>query len=358
MSQNFIDIFTRLKMKINKDVIVSFYRSYGQREIKKFNLIDVNGFSNIVVENDEGQVSIPFFGMDAIIETISISEIEKPIYSNPYVNENSFSGFYTKFGVPEQMSKQVFGNSDIDCLIMDRAHFICEYNKKDFAFEYDDLFFSEKQREEFNYFFSHLITELEEYAKKQGLDSSLSIINKGTTSIVYKIGDKIVKIGKPRRQPMLPYCEYLLQPIINRVFEFDGYPIHIEVTEEVMVCKNDAVNLNIDDETFQSIAIELRKQLMEIGLKADDMHSGNVGILLKDNKIHYGDERPEIGDDFSTSIVNNNNLRIKKKGECVLIDLDLIEIKDVNKYSNYLRNIGMDEERIQANLQAALKARR
>ena len=102
-------------------------------------------------------------------------------------------------------------------------------------FEFDELFFLEKPKDEFIVFFELLIKELTNYCKNNGLDPSIKFVGSGMTSAVYSIGDKIIKIGIPRRNECIPYCEYLLQPIINRDFEFDGYPIHIEVTQKVLV---------------------------------------------------------------------------------------------------------------------------
>ena len=86
--------------------------------------------------------------------------------------------------------------------------------------------------------------------------------------------------------------------------------------------------------------------LKSIGLKYYDFHTGNIGILLNDNKIHYDGVEIDVGNDNITSILNNNNLKILKKGNFVIIDLDSLVIKNIKKYSNYLRSIGYDEDKI------------
>ena len=70
---DFLDIYTRLKMETDSDIILTYYSSYGYGLTKKFKLIDVVGFSYVLVENEEGKVSIPFFGMDSMIKSITIS---------------------------------------------------------------------------------------------------------------------------------------------------------------------------------------------------------------------------------------------------------------------------------------------
>lgn len=337
---DFLNIYTRLKMKTDSDIILTYYSSYGYRETKKFKLIDVVGFKNVLVKNEEGLVSIPFFGLDAMIESITFENSNKPIYFNPYVNKDIFDGFYIKDGYAENIKQNLLGKKDLN--LEDRKNFIQKYMTKRSTFEYDELFFSEKQKREFTDFFEMLIKDLTNYCKNNGLDSNLKLIAKGTTSIVYSIGDKIIKIGKPRRRSSIPYCEYLLQPIINRDFEFDGYPIHIEVTQKVLVCEN--IKDSLPDKKIHAIRKELSDNLHAIGLKSTDLHPDNIGLLTTDNKIHFDSTNFDIGNEVSTSIQNNNSLRIKEAGEFVIIDLDCLEIEDITKYSNYLRSIGFSFE--------------
>lgn len=333
---DFLDIYTRLKMQTDSDILITYYSSYGYKETKKVKLIDIVGYTYILVEDEYSKVSIPFFGQDAMIESITIKNSDKPIYFNKYVNKDIFDGFYVKTGYVEKIKQSFFGNFKFN--LEDRDKFIQRYKAKEATFDYDDLFFSKKQKQEFNNFFELLIKELTEYCKNNGLDSNLKLIGKGTTSIIYSIGDKIIKIGKPRRQSTVPYCEYLLQPIINRDFEFDGYPIHVEVTQKVLVCEN--IKDSWSDEKFVAIRNDLANQLSMIGLKSTDLHPANIGILTSENKIHFDSIHFDVGNETATSIINNNNLRPKKAGDFVIIDLDCLEIEDINKYQNYLRSIG------------------
>ena len=327
-----IEVYTRLKMKTNCLITLTFFSSYGYETTKKYKLIDIVGFSYILVENEEETLSIPFFGKDTMIKDITIDNSKESIYFNKYVNENIFNGFYVKDGYVENIKQNMLGN--LDFKLEDRNKFIQRYKDKTSTFEYEDLFFSLKQKQEFNEFFKLLIKDLTNYCKNNGLSSELNYIGKGTTSIVYGIGDKIIKIGKPRRQTTIPYCEYLLQPIINRDFEFDGYPIPVEVTQKVIMC----------DEVNSEIVKKISEYLHNIGLKATDLHSNNLGFLTKDNKVHYEDISFDVGNSIATSIDNNNNLKVRKAGEVVIIDLDCLEIEDVDKYTKYLENLGFSLE--------------
>lgn len=133
--------------------------------------------------------------------------------------------------------------------------------------------------------------------------------------------------------------------------------MRVEVTEKVRTCKNVMGDYTRDDE-FVALVHELEKKLAEIGLRSTDLTLTNVGILLKDNKINYSSINFEVGSADSTSIENNNNFRVRKKGEYVLIDLDDLEIIDINKYINYLRNIGINEKTIESILSKNIENRR
>ena len=106
---DFLDIYTRLKMETDSDITLTYYSSYGYGVTKKFKLIDVVGFSYVLVENEEGKVSIPFFGMDSMIKSITIKNSNKPIYFNPYVSKDIFEGFYIKKGYTESIKQKLLG---------------------------------------------------------------------------------------------------------------------------------------------------------------------------------------------------------------------------------------------------------
>lgn len=125
---DFLDIYIRLKMETDSDIILTYYSSYGYGLTKKFKLIDVVGFSYVLVENEEGKVSIPFFGMDSMIKSITIKNSNKPIYFNPYVSKDIFEGFYIKKGYTESIKQKLLGKIDLN--LEDRKSFIQKYQEK------------------------------------------------------------------------------------------------------------------------------------------------------------------------------------------------------------------------------------
>ena len=96
-----IEVYTRLKMKTDCLITLTYFSSYGYETTKKYKLIDIVGFSYILVENEEEMLSIPFFGKDTMIKSITIDNSKESIYFNKYVNENIFNGFYVKDGYVE-----------------------------------------------------------------------------------------------------------------------------------------------------------------------------------------------------------------------------------------------------------------
>lgn len=331
---NLIDSYTRLKLRIGTNILVTYYSNYGKKITKKVKLLDIYKFSFIKILDNNKPLILYYFNYDCIIESIKCCDSNFNLYYNPYINSKVFDNKYINEKYFYEIRKKILGHTNIDYDEIDKR--IENYLGKYHNFNYNDLFFTEKQKKEFESFFSLLIKDIINNSHLDKHTTKLSYISSGTSSLVYSIGDKIIKIGKPRWKYKIPYCEYLLQPIINQDFIFDGYPIHIEITEKVKTLDENS----LDIKQYNDISKNLKKLLLSIGLSASDLHPENIGILLKDNKIHYNSINFDVGNDNATSIINNNNLKILKTGNFVIIDLDLIEIKDIKKYTNYLNQIG------------------
>lgn len=332
--EDLIGIYTKIKLNINNQIIITYYTYDGILHTEEFQLLDIKRFYNIYVKKKNTFSLIPFYSSQQIIKSITFKEKNKPIYFNPYVDEHTFKKY------PEFKQHMDYIFNSIEKTLKDKEKILIKYMERIENVSYDELFFTEKQKEEFTIFFKMLVKELSQYAKEKGFNTNLKLISTGATSMVYEIGDKIIKIGKPRRVPYIPYCEFLLQPIVNRIFEFDGYPIHIEITQKVSTLDNeDGFAIYSNDERFLEIVSILKRRLYKIGLKCCDLHPGNVGILLNDNKIHYDPISFYTATDEVTSIQNNNHHKILQKGNYVVIDLDSIEIEDQNKYTQYLKKI-------------------
>lgn len=340
-----IESYTKIKLRLDNDIVITYYLGNGEKITKKCKLLNIFRFSYICVLEIDKVVNLRFFDYDMIIESIKSPDSNSYLYYNSYITNEIFNKNFINMNYLYDIKRKMICYSDVE--IDNTDNYLENYLSRDCLLNYDDLFFSTKQKEEFEQFFNMLLVELSKYAKKNGFDCELKQISCGTTSLVYELGDKIVKIGKPRRNDSIPYFEYLLQPIFNKLMDFDGYPIWIEITQKVVALENiDGSAMDSNDKQFNDMLKKIKVFLKSIGLKYYDFHTGNIGILLNDNKIHYDGVEIDVGNDNITSILNNNNLKILKKGNFVIIDLDSLVIKNIKKYSNYLRSIGYDEDKI------------
>lgn len=338
---NLIDIYTKINLKLGSMVVVTYYKKDGLKHTEEAPLLDIISFSHIWIGKGKNDMtSLSFFSPEVIIESITFKGDRHPTYVNPYLQNGNMTNPFACYSQLERLMQPV-----IHCdkkALEKRREFVKKYLKKDDYVEYDDLFFSQKQKEEFEACFNMLVKELSAYAVSKNLDGKLKRIWAGTTSIIYEIGDKIVKIGKPRRVSTIPYCEYILQPIINQTLTFDGYPIQLEVTQKVLTleefyqCGYDEI---LEKEEYKAMEATLLDQLEAIGLSFSDSSPSNIGILIEDNRIHYDEIGFATANEEVTSIENNNGFRILQKGMPVIIDLDCIEIKDRKKYAKYLKSI-------------------
>lgn len=271
---DYLDTYTRLELCQYSDILITYYCIGGKKMNQKLMLEGIVDFEYVVVNTEGENFNIPFFGQSMMIESIKLDNSDKLLYYNPYVSKELYEGDYIDEENVEIIKEKVLGKKAFDSKDKEKFHrirnHVCEYLVKH-NFEYNDLFFSEKQKREFEEFFEVLIKGITNYCEKNGLDAELKFINKGSTSLIYGIGDKIIKIGKPRRQSNIPYCEYVLQPIINRDYFFDDYPIHVEVTQKVLVCE-DNKNIFKDNKEFDEILRDLIEKLREIGLTCYDLN--------------------------------------------------------------------------------------
>lgn len=352
-----LDIYTKIKLRIGSEIMVSYYR-YGYKIARTIILEDICDFEYIYGYTDYGEfMRFDFFNNNTLIESVWDMENNICLYINKNVCKEIFNGYLIDDGLLEKMKLDVLGIEYVNFDNGIKNGFSYEYIKRDSLIEkyiakkeivkYDELFFSTKEREEFETFFNMLVDELRNYARNKGLDDKLKFLGAGKVAMIYELGDKIIKIGKPRRCNYVPYCEWILQPIINKNFSFDGYPIHIEVTQKVLTLKKmDKKDRRIGMDIFRKKLWELKVKLAEIGLKSSDLHIDNIGILLEDNMIHYDMIDAMVCDDGITSIQNNNDLMVLEEGNFVIIDLDSLVIEDMDKYTEYLKKIGYDKKKI------------
>ena len=154
----------------------------------------------------------------------------------------------------------------------------------------------------------------------------INILSKsGAYSIVYKIGDKVLKIGKKREVFTKINNKRFLQPLYrDEILDKDDkdFLFCIEITEFV-----DTKNITKEDVYF------IYKELRDCGLVWTDCKEDNLGRLLKDNKVYF--KGIDKVDKNATGYINDN-IEILKKGDLVIIDNDYIYNEEEFFNNNHL----------------------
>ncbi len=144
--------------------------------------------------------------------------------------------------------------------------------------------------------------------------SSISKLKSGGFSYVYSIKDKVIKLGtNGRATASFPNNPYIIKPILRKVFELDGKEIFVEVTQKV-----DSNESNITKEDLYKLYAKLRN----LKIRWTDVHTRNVGKLIKDNKIYWhNDLRPT---DESLGLQKYRGTEELKAGDLVILDADFM----------------------------------
>jgi len=172
-------------------------------------------------------------------------------------------------------------------------------------------------------FFKELIKELVENEK---IDySNIEFIAEGTSSKVFGIGSKILKVGIPKETFKIKNNKLFLRPLYRK----EIYSIHdntslmcVEITEKV-----DTKNITEEDIYY------VYKTLRDEDLIWLDHTKDNIGRLIRDNKIYFDgiDYVDKESTDYTT-----DNYEILPKGSLVLIDNDCIyDTKEFFKTIDY-----------------------
>lgn len=137
----------------------------------------------------------------------------------------------------------------------------------------------------------------------------------GNYSNVVIIGDKVLKVGTERMKFNIPNNKYILTPIIRKdLTNISSIPFVVEISERV------DTNVNLTDEELYQFYRKLRMD----GIIWTDIKNDNIGILLKDNIVHYDN----VSLDNSAKGIAGADFEPLKKGEYVIIDTDFIYDED------------------------------
>ena len=171
-------------------------------------------------------------------------------------------------------------------------------------------------------FLDRFIYELKENEKIHYHD--IEFINEGGFSAAYKIGDKVLKIGKRRVTFNIRNNKRFLQPLYRNEIKSkkdNSFLFCIEATEFV-----DTKNISEND------VYKIFKELRDNHIIWTDPDPSGLGRLLKDNKVYFN------GIDYvsmqGTKYLTDANYTLKK-GDIVISDNDMLFDEDDEDYLNY-----------------------
>jgi len=145
----------------------------------------------------------------------------------------------------------------------------------------------------------------------------------GFFSKVYKLGNKVIKIGIPRVTYEIPYHRRLLQPLIRR--EILKGQLYIEISEYL-----DSGRRITEEDVYLVF-----KELRDDGILWFDPTPDNLGRLKKNNIIHFKSPLNIENDSVGFLPSESKNNQVLSKGDLIIIDLDFL-FKE-NDYENINR---------------------
>ena len=182
-----------------------------------------------------------------------------------------------------------------------------------------------------------IMKELLESENKRSID--FNKIGVGAYSAVFSIGDRILKVGKPRRTYDIPNSKRILQPMLRTNFKRNNGQIFaaIEVSNSV------DTNLSLEEKSTETL-YALYKELREEGIIWGDVKWQNVGRLKSRNvPVLHGEEY-----DVSPNAVGFDKELVGEPleaGELVVIDTDYIAREGIQDKRFFIGDSYKYEER-------------
>ena len=176
----------------------------------------------------------------------------------------------------------------------------------------DPLYTNKESREQSKTYIKMIVDDIIKNEKANY--SSIRRLNAGAFSCVYSIKDKVIKLGDNGRITYeFPNNPYIVKPLLRKTFELDDKNIFVEVTQKV-----DSDERKITKEDLYNLYSKLR----DLKIRWTDVHTRNVGVLLKDNKIYWhNDLKPT---DESLGLQKYRKARELKAGDFVVLDADFM----------------------------------
>lgn len=186
--------------------------------------------------------------------------------------------------------------------------------------EFQGIDVTHKKRETNEKYAAVVMTMIEELLKsenKKWID--IKHIGEGGFSNVFEIGDKVLKIGRPRNTYNIPNHRRILQPLIrtNLGETANEQFACIEITEKV------DTDISMDSE---EVLYQIYKDLRDDGIIWTDIRFANIGRLKSDNIPTLNNETMYVSPN-SVGFDKENTEEPLKSGDFVILDSDFIYIE-------------------------------
>lgn len=245
-----------------------------------------------------------------IEEILKINGMDK--FVRNYLNDNfqSFINVVPKEFVFKDISRYVEKNRD-------KLNEYLTENKEDyvqFILTNGIHNMNEKETTSINGIVVMIVDEILEHENKSYVD--IVKLKSGAYSDVIEIGSKVIKVGGERATYQMPNTSLLLQPLIRvNLSDISTVSGTIEVMEKV-----ETKSYFSEDQLRKFF-----KKAKEEGVAFGDLKPNNVGILLKDNTLHWS---KAISTDMSTRGIIGENKDVLQAGDIVLLDSDYVYTQD------------------------------
>lgn len=142
-------------------------------------------------------------------------------------------------------------------------------------------------------------------------------VGTGDFSNIYKIGNKILKVGAPRGEFEIPNHRRILQPIVRKSFKDENGDslACVEITQRV--------DTDIQKSVSKEDVYEVWKELRDAGIIWTDATIENVGRLLSRNVPTLNGEEMYVEPE-SAGLIGKNNGSPLERGQLVVIDTDYV----------------------------------
>lgn len=239
--------------------------------------------------------------------------------------------------IDEELEKQLEERTNDIALSMIQS----AIQKEKTYFYRKDKNYSEQDKEEIAEILSIIIKELLKEQNEQAIN--INVVGRGSSAIVYQIGDKILKVGAPKANYNIPNHKRILQPLIRKNLKTAKGEelINVEVTNNVntRISNDDKKRIVLREKLKQSgqeygpIQVEkindddvlylLYKEVRKSGIIITDMDWRNFGVLTGKN-IPTLNNKEMLSDENATGLSPAMYKKPLKEGDIVYIDLEHI----------------------------------